>query len=93
MSMMMMMMMMIVVCDATNEFRCRNGRCISRSFVCDGDEDCGDSSDETNCTFGRYQHDTFTQIFRRWHSLLRNDVYDAASATNSLSERHFLLGD
>lgn len=34
---------------AANEYQCASGRCISQSFRCDAENDCGDYSDETGC--------------------------------------------
>uniref|UniRef100_A0A3B5M3A2 Low density lipoprotein receptor b n=1 Tax=Xiphophorus couchianus TaxID=32473 RepID=A0A3B5M3A2_9TELE len=33
----------------TDEFRCTNGQCISKAYVCDKDKDCSDGSDEVDC--------------------------------------------
>lgn len=37
------------VCNVSREHRCGDGRCVSRDWLCDGDHDCLDKSDELNC--------------------------------------------
>lgn len=33
----------------SDEFTCKNGKCIQKRWTCDLDNDCGDNSDEENC--------------------------------------------
>ncbi|XP_054254004.1 complement component C6 [Indicator indicator] len=39
----------VVEVDCKNKFKCGSGRCIAKKLECNGENDCGDNSDERNC--------------------------------------------
>ncbi|XP_072049199.1 CD320 antigen-like [Amphiura filiformis] len=35
--------------DDEREWKCKTGKCVDASYICDGEEDCNDNSDERGC--------------------------------------------
>ena len=56
-------------CSPT-EFQCKNERCVSKEFVCDLEDDCGDLSDEQDCC----KFLQFTRVLS-FVKILKNSVY------------------
>jgi len=68
-------------CNATLQFQCANKLCVTKLWKCDGSNDCGDMSDESDCyqeTCGetKFQCNNKKCIPRQWRCDMENDCVD-----------------
>ena len=56
------------VCS-THEFLCANEQCVPLTWTCDGEDDCGDNSDETTSCTGM----TLLEIYG-FYGILKRDI-------------------
>ncbi|KAL6422754.1 hypothetical protein ACFW04_010753 [Cataglyphis niger] len=72
---------------SSNQFACNNGVCIPEFWKCDGDNDCGDNSDEVNCNRAtcspnNFECDSNTCIPKYWVCDMDRDCKDGKDEQN-----------
>ncbi|KRF94150.1 uncharacterized protein Dmoj_GI15893, isoform C [Drosophila mojavensis] len=77
---------------ASDQFRCRDGNCVSQDDVCNGIRQCMDGSDEENCDILQCQHNQFRCRNGQCVSLTarcngKTDCQDSSDESNCASYR------
>lgn len=49
-------------CCRLSEFACANGHCVPSARFCDGNDDCGDLSDEPTACTSTYMHPPYSDF-------------------------------